>query len=926
MLAALAALAAPLSAQTTAPWTLTGAPTNANWFSLAVPPKGGTLAAAVYGGGIYVSTNGGSNWRLTAAPSQNWYSIACSSNGSTLAAAVWSGGIYTSTNSGTTWKQTSAATRYWDSVVLSYDGRKLAAAANNDGIYTSTNSGSTWQKTSAPALNWYTLASSSDGGKLAALVYGGGIHTSTNGGTTWTKSSAPDEYWGGLAGSADGSKLVAGVYADGGIHISTNSGASWTLTDAPSTNWLSLASSETGLILLAGVDGGGVYVSTNSGGDWDLTAAPVKNWYSVATSPSGSRFFGVVHLGGIYTSQMPVVLNATVTEDTPTALPAKGQLDGTNFIFALVTSPTNGTVSGFGTNNPGTLTYTPNTNYLGADWFAFTAYDGQFYTTGTVSLTIEPVNDAPVAVNRDIVVLDIATTNLVLTATDVDGDSLTYAIDVSPAHGSLSVIDPDTDAVTYTPEANYYGDDSFTFIASDGEFDSIGFVNIMIVAAPVVNSQTISMPEDSATNLVLTATDADSAILTYAIAQHPAHGSLSVIDPDTGAVTYAPAANYRGADSFTFTAYDGELYTTGTVSFTITAATNWHSVAMTEAGDLMAVVDYGGGIYTSTNRGVSWKKTSAPDRNWVSVVASFEGDFLAAAAQGEGIYTSTNRGSSWEKTSAPDTNWVAMVTSFNGVKLAAASRGEGIYTSTDAGTSWQKTSAPALDWSAMAGTFPGGTLGATAQGSGIYYSTDGGTNWNLSLGTDVEGFDNWTCLALAANVNEVQLVTAGIGGGGIENASDFESTWTPSFAPEMNWRGIAASETGDFLVAAAEGGVHTSSDRGESWSLTAAPAADWHSVAVSSDGTKYIAVAYGGAIYNWETPTRLNLEQLPGLLRFSWINMAASAGFALQQNTGFNPANWVNVDGNLYPPNNSLNLIVQDLPLPATNTFYRLKR
>ena len=488
------------------------------------------------------------------------------------------------------------------------------------------------------------------------------------------------------------------------------------------------------------------------------------------------------------------------------------------------------------------------------------------------------------------------------------------------------MIDPDTGAVTYTPEANYYGDDSFAFIASDGEFDSIGFVNITVAAAPLVTSQTIRMLEDSATNLVLTATDADSLVVTYAIAQHPAHGSLSVVDPDTGEVTYSPTANYRGADSFKFTASDGALYATGTVSITITAATNWHSVAMTEAGDLMAVVDFGGGIYTSTNYGVSWKKTLAPDRNWVSVVASFEGDFLAAAAQGGGIYTSTDRGSSWQKTVAPDTNWVAMVASFNGVKLAAASRGDGIYTSTNSGLSWRKTSAPALNWSAMAGTFPGGTLGATASGSGIYFSTDSGVNWNLSLGTDTEGFDNWSCLTLAANFNEVQLVTAGIGGGGIENASDFESTWSPSFAPDMNWRGLASSETGDFLVAASEGNVQTSSDRGDSWSLTAAPAADWHSVAVSSDATRYIAVAYGGAIYNWETPTRLNLEHLPGTLRFSWVNTAASAGFVLQQNTGFNPANWVNVDGNLYPSYNSLNLIVQDLPLPATNTFYRLKR
>ena len=71
----------------------------------------------------------------------------------------------------------------------------------------------------------------------------------------------------------------------------------------------------------------------------------------------------------------------------------------------------------------------------------------------------------------------------------------------------------------------------------------------------------------------LTASDSDSPNLTYAIVAGPAHGSLGTLNPTTGAVTYTPTANYNGTDSFTFTAFDGSLYSTGTVSLSVGTVT-----------------------------------------------------------------------------------------------------------------------------------------------------------------------------------------------------------------------------------------------------------------------------------------------------------------------------------------------------------------
>src|SRR5205814_7626912 len=127
---------------------------------------------------------------------------------------------------------------------------------------------------------------------------------------------------------------------------------------------------------------------------------------------------------------------------------------------------------------------------------------------------------------------------------------LTYTIVAGPAHGTLSGTAP---ALTYTPAANYNGPDSFTFKANDGSLDSnIATVTITIAAvndAPVAVDQAVTTDEDTAKAITLSATDVEGSPLTYAIVTGPAHGALTGVAP---ALTYTPAANYNGIDSFTF--------------------------------------------------------------------------------------------------------------------------------------------------------------------------------------------------------------------------------------------------------------------------------------------------------------------------------------------------------------------------------------
>src|SRR5207253_2626551 len=159
--------------------------------------------------------------------------------------------------------------------------------------------------------------------------------------------------------------------------------------------------------------------------------------------------------------------------------------------------------------------------------------------------------------------------------------ALMYTIVVGPAHGTLSGTAP---ALTYTPAANYNGADGFTFKANDSSLDSnIATVSITINAVNEIGSaagRASVTNEDRARAIKLGATATEGSALTYTVVVGPAHGTLSGTAP---ALTYTPAANYNGLDSFTFKANDSSLDSNiATVSITINAV-NDAPVAANEA-------------------------------------------------------------------------------------------------------------------------------------------------------------------------------------------------------------------------------------------------------------------------------------------------------------------------------------------------------
>jgi len=262
--------------------------------------------------------------------------------------------------------------------------------------------------------------------------------------------------------------------------------------------------------------------------------------------------------------------SVTTAEDTAKAITLTGSdVDGNPLTFAVVGNPAHGALSG----TAPALTYMPAADYNGGDTFTFTANDGTVNSApATVTITVTPVNDPPVADAQAVTTAEDTAKTITLTGSDVDGNPLTFAIGTGPAHGTLSGTVP---ALTYTPTTGYSGSDSFTFKVNDGTSDSnVATVSITVTAAenhaPVADAQSVTTDQDTPKAITLTATDADGDGLTYSIVASPGHGALSGSAPT---VTYTPTAGYSGSDSFTFKAYDGTVDSNvATVSITVTPA------------------------------------------------------------------------------------------------------------------------------------------------------------------------------------------------------------------------------------------------------------------------------------------------------------------------------------------------------------------
>jgi hypothetical protein len=334
-----------------------------------------------------------------------------------------------------------------------------------------------------------------------------------------------------------------------------------------------------------GVDA--VYVKSGSQGSnlylYDPASAGDTNLSTPRTQSISHILF--CYTGVVNTPPVADAQSVSTAEDTAANITLTGSdVDGDPLTYSIATGPVSGTLSGTAPN----VTYTPNPNFNGPDSFTFTVNDGAADSNvATVTITVRPVNDAPVATGPDVSTDEDTPVTIpiddlgydpdcLVSESDPDCTGLEVEIIGEPESGTAEV---DADGnVVYTPAPDFNGDDSFTYrvcdlsdptLCSEGE----ATVSITVDAVndpPVANDDVAYTDDDTPVTIDVLAndTDVDGDTLSIVSVGDPDKGTAAiVVDPETGQqIQYTPPAGFTGSASFTYTISDGNLTDSATVT------------------------------------------------------------------------------------------------------------------------------------------------------------------------------------------------------------------------------------------------------------------------------------------------------------------------------------------------------------------------
>ena len=262
--------------------------------------------------------------------------------------------------------------------------------------------------------------------------------------------------------------------------------------------------------------------------------------------------------------------------------------DGSSLSAQLVSGP-----AGFYLNTDGTFTYTPDPNYYGIVTFMYKVLSqGVYSNTVTVTINVSSTNHAPTA-NDDIYtcseyqggVGSPCTGNVLGNDYDADGDTLNATLYGAPSHQGTFTFNSDG-TFSYLPELYYTTTVVFTYLASDGEANALGYVTLEITNVPnyvpVANPDRYVMDQGSVLRPSTSLLDNDvyDPDFAYSIGisiDNPSHGTITY--DQQGYFTYTPFTYYSGTDTFNYTLVDiNQVITTATITITINSINNAHPV------------------------------------------------------------------------------------------------------------------------------------------------------------------------------------------------------------------------------------------------------------------------------------------------------------------------------------------------------------
>ncbi|WP_159077121.1 Ig-like domain-containing protein [Halococcoides cellulosivorans] len=245
-------------------------------------------------------------------------------------------------------------------------------------------------------------------------------------------------------------------------------------------------------------------------------------------------------------------------EDTVVRAPIEvSDPDDTTFEYAIARQPQLGSA----TVTSGTLVYEPAPNVSGEDRLSVHVSDGTTVVVSSVTVSIAPVNDPPVAQNLSLDTDEDEAVSGTLSISDPDNS--TFSIDVDePANGSLT---RSNRTITYTPDSNWAGTERVAYTASDGNATDQGWITVDVAPVndpPVAENLSLGTDEDEAVSGTLSISDPDNSTFSIDV-DEPANGS---VDRSNRTITYTPDPNWAGTERVAYTASDGNATDQGWIT------------------------------------------------------------------------------------------------------------------------------------------------------------------------------------------------------------------------------------------------------------------------------------------------------------------------------------------------------------------------
>ncbi|EGQ9807747.1 tandem-95 repeat protein [Vibrio parahaemolyticus] len=319
---------------------------------------------------------------------------------------------------------------------------------------------------------------------------------------------------------------------------------------------------------------------------------------------------------------------ATVVEDTPTIIKVLGndtfEDDGKVVSLDTNNGPANGTVS---VNPDGSVTYTPNDNYVGKDTFTYIVTSGGVSESTTVNVDVTPVNDAPVAKDDTATTQEdtAVTIDVLPNDTDVDGDKLSIqSASVPSDQGTVEIVDG---KLVFTPAKNFHGDAEITYTVSDGALTGQATVKVTVNAVndtPVVESNIAdqALAEDFTPytidlNTAFSDVDNVDGELTFSVSGN-SNIQVAIVN---GIATITPTADWNGSETLAFTATDpsGESVSQ-TVDFTVAPVVDIEADSADVVEDTPTIINVlGNDTFEGKDKVVSLDTNNGPANGTVSV-------------------------------------------------------------------------------------------------------------------------------------------------------------------------------------------------------------------------------------------------------------------------------------------------------------------